>query len=104
MAASTSLTPSEKSLRASLASDASWANTLDRTARSQPGRDAMQRKFEAQCAAAIGENNWATLTPAEQAKRVENARRAYFKRLALRSAIARRRRREAAEGGDDGAT
>jgi hypothetical protein len=95
------LTSSERSLRASLASDTSWRNTIDRTARSQPGRDAMSAKIEAETIAAIGESNWAKLTPAEQAKRIENARRAYFKRLALKSAIARRRRAES-RGGADG--
>jgi hypothetical protein len=93
VAASTNLTPSERSLRASLASDTSWRNTIDRTARSQPGRDAMARKLETETVAAIGESAWAAMPPAEQAKRVENARRAHFKRLAFRSAVARRSRR-----------
>jgi hypothetical protein len=92
------LTASERSLRSSPASDISWRNTLDRTARSQPGRDAMSAKIEAATIAAIGESNWRKLTPAEQAKRIENARRAYFKQLAFRSAVARRRRREARGG------
>jgi hypothetical protein len=93
VAASTRLTPSERSLRASLASDTSWRNTVDRTARSQPGRDAMSAKIEAETIAAIGESHWQQLTPAEQAKRIENARRAHFKRLALKSSVARRQRR-----------
>src|ERR1700733_11537967 len=71
VAASTNLTPSERSLRASLASDTSWRNTVDRTARSQPGRDAMARKLEAETVAAIGESAWAAMPPAEQAKRIE---------------------------------
>jgi hypothetical protein len=37
------------------------------------------------------------LSPAERAKRAEHARKAYYKRLALKSARARRR------GGDDNA-
>jgi hypothetical protein len=93
VAASTNLTPSERSLRASLASDTSWRNTVDRTARSQPGRDAMARKLEAETIAAIGESAWAAMTPAEQAKRIENARRAHYKRLALKSSVARRSQR-----------
>jgi hypothetical protein len=92
VAASTNLTPSERSLRASLASDTSWRNTADRTARSQPGRDAMARKLEAETIAAIGESAWAALPPAEQAKRIESARSAYYKRLALKSSVARRSR------------
>jgi hypothetical protein len=83
----TKLTPSELSLRASLASEASCVNTADRTARTQPGRDAMQRKFEAECAAAIGVDNWNQLTPAEQAKRVENARRLHHLRGLIASGI-----------------
>jgi hypothetical protein len=92
MAVSKHLTSSERSLRASLASDTSWRNTVDRTARSQPGRDAMARKLERETIAAIGESAWAAMTPAEQAKRVESARRAHFKRLALKSSVARRSR------------
>jgi len=38
------------------------------------------------------------LTPAERAKRAEHARKVYFKRLAFKSAQARRRR-----GGDNNA-
>jgi hypothetical protein len=91
--AKTGLTPPERSLRASLASEASWANTENRTARSQPGRDAMYKKFED----AVDPDR--KLTPAERAKRVENARKAHFKRLALRSAIARRKAREAGAHG-----
>lgn len=53
----------------------------------------MARKLEADTIAAIGESAWAALTPAEQAKRIENARRAHYKRLALESAVARRSRR-----------
>ncbi|MDT5149220.1 MAG: hypothetical protein QOI01_953 [Mycobacterium sp.] len=89
-----SLTPSERTLRASLASDASWANTENRTTRTQPGRDAMRRKFEDQV------DPERTLSPAERAKRAESARRAHFKRMALRSAVARRKAREARGGAD----
>jgi hypothetical protein len=87
------LSPSERTQRAKIASNTSWVNTLDRTARSQPGRDAMAAKFVAECAAAIGQENWDRLTPAQQAKRVANARSAYFQRLAFKSAKARRLRR-----------
>jgi hypothetical protein len=56
----------------------------------------MERRIEAETIAAIGENNWRRLSPDEQAKRLECGRRAHFKRLALRSAVARRRRQETA--------
>ena len=85
------LSPSERVLRASIAVNESWARTEDRTARTEPGRRALLDRFERQV------DPDGTLLPAERAKRAENARRAYFKQLALRSAIARRRRREAAE-------
>lgn len=60
----------------------SWANTLDRTARTAPARAALEQKF---------------LEEADgDARRAESLRKAYYTRLALKSAEARRRRR----GGD----
>lgn len=78
-------------LRARAAAHESWARTQNRTARTAPARAAMQRKFEQQ----VDPNN--ELLPAERAKRAENARKAYYTRLALRSAQARRRRSEVSE-------
>jgi hypothetical protein len=63
--------------------------TTDRAARTANGRKAMLDKFEDE----VDPNN--ALAPAERAKRAEFARRAYFQRLALKSAQVRRRR-----GGD----
>lgn len=91
MAASTSLTPSQRRQRAQIAAHTSWANTEDRTARSQAGRDAMYRKFEDQV------DPERKLAPAERAKRVESARKAHYTRLAFISAKARQAR---AHGGD----
>jgi hypothetical protein len=65
---------------------ASWANTVDRTARTEPGRRAMLEKFEDE----VDPNR--ELPVAERARRAEHARKAYFQRLALKSARARRRR------------
>lgn len=65
---------------------ASWAKTEDRPARTAPARRAMLDKFEDE----VDPNN--ELTPAERAKRAESARKAYFTRLALKSAQVRRRR------------
>lgn len=77
--------PSERSLIASIAAHESWANTRDRTARTAPARAALDQKF---------------LDEAEgDPIRAEHLRKAYFARLALRSAKARRRARPMS-GGD----
>lgn len=83
------LTPTERSLRSQIAAHESWAHTDDRPARTANARKAMLDKFERQV------DPDGTLPPAERAKRAEHARKAHFKRLALKSAQARRRR-----GGD----
>ena len=84
------LTPTERSLRSQIAAHESWANTENRSARTAPARAAMLDKFEQQV------DPDGVLTPAERAKRAEHARKAHFKRLALKSAQARRHQR----GGD----
>lgn len=78
-------TPSERALVARLAAHESWAKTPDRTARTQPGRDALRLKFEQQV------DPDGTLAPDERARRAEHARKAYFTRLALKSAQSRRK-------------
>lgn len=80
------LTSAERSLRGQIAVHESWARTPDRAARTANARKAMLDKFERQ----VDPNG--TLAQAERAKRAEHARKAYFKRLALKSAQARRRR------------
>jgi hypothetical protein len=82
----TGLTRTERTLRAQIAANDSWARTENRSARTAPARAALDAKF----AREIDPNG--ELAPAELAKRVENARRAYFQRLALKSAKARRRK------------
>lgn len=74
------LTPSERTLRAQIAAHESWAKTSDRTARTAAARQAMLDKFEKQ----VDPNN--ELTQAERAKRAENARKAHYQRMALKSA------------------
>jgi hypothetical protein len=69
----------------------SWANTSDRAARTKPARDAMLARFEREV------DPDGALDPAERARRAEHKRKAYFQRLAMKSARARRRR---AAGGD----
>lgn len=85
------LTPAERSLRGQLAVHASWANTPDRPARTRKAREAFNDRFEREV------DPEGVLLPAERAKRAENARKAYFARLAFESAKARRRRAGGAE-------
>jgi hypothetical protein len=81
------LTESEISLQAKIAAHTSWAKTPDRTVRTAPARRAFDDKF---------------LSEADgDPKRAESLRRAYYARLALKSARARRLRR--VRGGDDAA-
>ena len=86
MAASKNLTPAERTLRASLAAHESWARTEDPSARTASARQAMLDKFERQV------DPDGTLAPAEREWRANHARSAHFKRMALKSAQARRRR------------
>lgn len=72
--------PSDLTLIGRLGAYSSWANTTDRSARTAPARAALEAKF---LAAAEGD-------PA----RAEALRKAYFTRLALKSAQARRRARQ----------
>ena len=75
------MTPAERRLGAQIAAHESWAATTDRTARTAPARRALEQKF---LDAADGDP-----------VRAEHLKRAYFARLALKSAQARRRAREA---------
>jgi hypothetical protein len=79
------LDPSERRLRAQIAAHQSWANTADPRSRTAPARSAYLDRF----GRAVDPDG--TLDPAERARRAEHARTAYFKRLALRSAQARRK-------------
>jgi hypothetical protein len=74
-------TASERKLVSSIAAHESWAKTTDRTARTAPGRAAMWQQFLDQAGG--------------DPLRAEHLRIAYYKRLALRSAQARRKAREA---------
>lgn len=87
------LTPTERSLRAEIAAHESWANTTDRAQRTAPARKAALERFERQV------DPDGALTPTERAVRAEHARKAYFKRLALKSAQARRARGAARQSG-----
>lgn len=76
-----SASTAENSLVASIAAHTSWANTEDRSARTAPARRALDAKFLEQAGG--------------DPQRAEHLRRAYFKRLALKSAQSRRRAKEA---------
>lgn len=84
------LSPSERKLRAQIAAHTSWANTDDRRARTANGTAALLSKFEREV------DPEGILPPAERARRAESARKAHFARLAFKSAQARRQRKEAA--------
>jgi hypothetical protein len=84
--ASNGSTPSERVLRARMAAHISWANTDDRSARTTPARRAALGRFEDRV------DPDRTLSPAERARRAENAMRAHMTRMALRSAQVRRLR------------
>lgn len=72
-------------MRARLAAHSSWANTADPAARTAPARKAALDRFEREV------DPDGTLPPADRARRAEHARKAYFTRLALASAKARRK-------------
>lgn len=71
----------ERSLRSSIAAHESWANTVDRNGRTAAARAAMDARFLAQAGG--------------DPIRAEHLRKAYFKRLALKSAQSRRKAKEA---------
>ena len=72
-----SLTPSERTLRASIAAHTMWGKTDDWTARTKPGRDAFRKSFDNKV------DPDGKLDPAERSKRGEALYQAHFKRMAL---------------------
>ncbi|MFC8619735.1 hypothetical protein ACFT9M_25460 [Micromonospora purpureochromogenes] len=83
--------PSERALVARLAAHERWARTADRTAATAAARKAAADRFESQV------DPDGLLPPADRARLAESARKAFFTRLALKSAQARRARHAAAE-------
>ena len=81
---SSSSTPGERALRARLAAHALHAQVADPAAHTAPARRAFLDRFEREV------DPDGQLAPAERARRAEHARKAYFLRLALASAKARR--------------
>lgn len=89
MAASTSLTPAERKLRARLAGYTGWANTVDRTARTAPGHRSSPGSAD----------YWldkvdptGLMTPEARRAAAEAARNAHMARLSLKAAQAKRSR------------
>jgi hypothetical protein len=85
--------PAERSLRARLAAYSMHAHH-DTRVTSAPGRAAFLARFEAEV------DPDSQLDPEERRRRAVHARSAYFTRLALASAAARRAKRASRMGGD----
>ncbi|MCW2790406.1 MAG: hypothetical protein JWP56_2709 [Aeromicrobium sp.] len=77
----------ERSLIATIAAETSWANTIDRSARTAPARAALEQKF--------------LLEADGDPARAAHLRRAHFTRLALKSAQSRRRAKEHTQAAKD---
>jgi len=78
----------DRSLIARPAAHESWARTTDPSAGTEPARRALLDRFEREV------DPGGVLPPDERARRAAHARKAYFTRLALRSAQARRTKSE----------
>lgn len=77
--------PETRKILGSIGAHESWARTPDRPARTANARRAFLDRFEREV------DPEGVLSPAERATRAEHARKAYFARLALKSAQARSR-------------
>ena len=75
----------DRYLAASIAANTRWAHESDRSAATRPAREAFEQRFFEEV------DPTGTLPHAERARRAANAKRAYFHRLALKSAHARRK-------------
>lgn len=87
MAASKSLTPEQRALRARLAAHESWARTDDRAARTAPARQAMADRFVREAREKFGD-----LPDDELQRRAHHLRQAHFLRLSMAAARARQAR------------
>lgn len=72
------LTPAQRTQRARIGAYTSWANTVDRTARTRPARDGFLARFERQV------DPDGVLPPAERHARAEAARKAHMARMSYR--------------------
>lgn len=82
--------PSERALIARIAAAERWAHAADRAKATDPARRAFADRFDREV------DPDGTLDPTERARRAASAKTAYFSRLALKSAQARRARSKAA--------
>lgn len=73
-------------MRASIAANARWSRITDRKAAMEPAHRGLLQKFEREV------DPTGLLSPAERARQAENARKAHYKRMALRSSQHRSRR------------
>lgn len=78
-------TPEQRALAARIAAHSKWATTPDYSAATAPARAAFLNRFEREV------DPEGVLPATERARRAEHAKKAYFSRLALKSAQARRK-------------
>jgi hypothetical protein len=88
------MTNSDRALIARIAAHERWARTADRSAATAACRKAFLDRFEAEV------DPDGKLDPTVRARLADNKRRAYFQRLALRGAQARRKATNAADEAD----
>jgi hypothetical protein len=91
---SKTLSPQERSLRAALAANISWARTTDPAARTKAARDAHFAKF---CREVDPDG---VLPEAERITRARHLQLAHMQRMSLAAAKARRMRGQARKDGD----
>jgi hypothetical protein len=87
----------DNSLLSTRANHLRWAAVDDRTAATQKARETFRDQFVAEARERFGDD----LAPEDLARRAEHLRKAYYARLALKSAQSRRARKQA--GGGDAA-
>lgn len=86
------MTQDDRRQIAKIAANTRWAREQDRSTATQAARDGLYRKFEDQV------DPERKLPEEERGKRVENARKAYYQRIALKSAQARRAKKGGGAG------
>jgi hypothetical protein len=86
--------PPDGPLIAKAANHIRWAGVDDRTAATRKARDTFRDRFLSEARERFGD-----LPPEDLARRAEHLRKAYYARLALKSARARRARQQDTEAG-----
>jgi len=85
------LSPESRALRGKLAAETSWAKTPDRSARTAPARASSPSSIDYHLAK-LDPAVFADATDAQRLAAADSAKKAYYSRLALKSAQARRRK------------